>query len=321
MINAQIVYHLSHFTDLLEPHAVQLLGWVTDNRRKKISSLSRQKQLRLLFYAIYMSDRTSQYKVFCRLRLDRSYIRGIAVKFLEEVAEYPRLYEAFIRNKATDAEMFRMSEIESRSNCDRSILNPLIQNLRSLLDLNQEFRDQIMKKYYKFIFTLVRKNMRATSRQLDDQDLMQNYISATLKALDRYDSKKGALTSYIRYWILNNQQSAEESPEYGIAYDIPSTQRLAKANGSSDCGEDNFSVSLDELMEEEGDSKHFGAETHAPDKMNEGMHAYLAILSLSKAADPVGVGRLSLRIEEYFEVETVEKMRQYMQKHKIPCRF
>ena len=316
-INSQMIYNLNQFTTVLEPYFVQLLGWVANNRRKKISSLARPKQLNLLFYSIYTDNRSSKFRTICKLKLDRSFIRGIVTDFLKTVKDYPNLYMKYLRGESTNADISRMVTYETLTGCSRAHLYPLINNLEQLLALSLDFRSQIAIKYYKFIWKLVNKTAKSTPRYLDKDDLMQNYIAACLKALDRYDSTKGALTSYIRFWILNNDQSAEESPEYGIAYDIPSTQRLdsvqGKAKGENDVQIDNFSTPLDDILTDDKlASDNLSSELHSPDVLTESTDEYLLILRLSKLADPIGVARLSLGIEEFFAKATIHKMHRYM---------
>jgi hypothetical protein len=316
VINNQMIYHLNMFTEVLDPNFIQLLGWVSNNRRKKVSSLPRAKQLKLLYYGAYCTNKQDKYKTFCRLKLDRSYIRRIVSNFLEAADGYTGLYQKYFQGVATDLERLRMSEIERVCTCDRNNLYGLIGNLTSLLELSQQFKEQLIAKYYKFIWTQVKKTICDTSRHFDSNCLMQNYIAAALKALDRYDSSKGALTSYIRYWILNSQQSAEESPEYGIAYYVPATQRIQKANrAESNEGvvEDNFSSSLDDILaSDELTSQSLTEDSACPETLIESKSSYVSILKLSRFADPLGIARLSLGIEEFFDTGMLTQMHQYM---------
>lgn len=316
VINNQMIYHLNLFTEVLDQNFIQLLGWVTNNRRKKISSLPRAKLLKLLYYSVYCMDKKGKYKTYCQLKLDRSYTRSLVSNFLAETKGYPELYRKYSAGSISNLELLRMTEIESVCTCERDYLYPLIENLNSLLELSQAFKEQLIAKYYKFIWSQVKKTISDTSRHFDSNCLMQNYVAAALKAIDRYDSNKGALTSYIRYWILNSQQSAEESPEYGIAYYVPATQRLAKAiNGGTvlDISEDNFSASLEDMLDkDEAASQNLTDGAPCPSSLTEGKVNYLNILKLSKIADPLGISRISLGIEEYFDEDMLFRMKKHM---------
>jgi hypothetical protein len=312
-VNAQMIYNLSLFTNVLDSYFVQLLGWVANNKRKKISSLPRSKQLNILFYSVYATDRIERYKIFCSLKLDRSFIRGIVTDVIDTLEPYEALYAKYLRGDTNHDDLVKLAGYERASGCSREHLYPLLRNLRSLLELSTTFRTQVIGKYYKFIYTLVRRAAKGTSRYIDTDDMMQNYITAALKALDRYDSTKGALTSYIRFWILNNDQSAEESPEYGVAYEVPATIRLESVKNGEDSVLDNFSVPIDDILGNESlESENLSNEQYSPDRISESKDEYRLILFLSKLADPIGVARLSLGIEEHFSQATLARMVRYM---------
>jgi hypothetical protein len=85
----------------------------------------------------------------------------------------------------------------------------------------------------------------------DFDDVQQSLMAAITKALDKYDSSKGALTSYINYWILNalTYASADYGHEYGVSYLIPQTQK--KAVQGTKAEQVNFSVSLNAMLDAE----------------------------------------------------------------------
>ena len=316
-ISNQILYSFNLFTSILDINLVQVLSWVSNNRRKKISSISRDKQLQYLYYYLSISDVEKKYCVLKKLKLDKFYIRKLTNNFIEASGNYLELYPKYIQGTASIEEILKMSEIESRCFCSRLYLYPLLLNLTEYLKVYKDITDVIISKYYKFLWTLVKRRVYSTSRHFDEDELYQNYISAALKALDRYDPNKGALTSYIQLWIKNNQQSAEENPEYGIAYELPQLQiqkqvRTDELNPST-IYEDNFSVSLDTLLAEgELSENTLGIDAYNPDNIKEEKDKVQLLIYLAKCADPVGVARLSLGIEEYVDRDMLKRMAIHM---------
>ena len=319
-ISNQILYSLNLYTSVLDSNMAQILSWVASNRRKKISSIKRETQLQYLYYFLSTNDVDERYKILKRLRLDKFYIRKLAISFIKLSANYQHLYLRYVGKTATEQEILCMSEIELKCTCSRQYLYPLLKNLTEFLKLYQDITDIIISKYYKFLWTMVKKRVVSTSRHFDEDELYQNYISAALKALDRYDPNKGALTSYIKLWIKNNQQSAEESPEYGIAYELPQLQIQKSVRTDSRnkyiqdaTTEDNFSVSLDSLLEEsELSDETLGIHEYNPEHIKEGQDSSQLLLYLAKCADVTGVARLSLGIEEYVDYDMLKHMVMYM---------
>jgi hypothetical protein len=318
-VTNQILYSLNLFTTVLDTNMVQILSWVLNNRRKKISPINRDLQLQLLYYFIAVPDINERYSILCKLKLDRFYVRKLAGIFIGKAENYKQLYLKNVSKTITADELLRMSEIEGDCQCPRLYLYSLLLNLESYLEIYRDISDIIISKYYKFLWSLVKKRVRSSSRHFDEDELYQNYISATLKAFDRYDPEKGALTSYIQLWIKNNQQSAEENPEYSIAYDLPASQLQKHLKKDTDIyvhTDDNFSVSLEYLLEVgELSESTLGVDAYSPEKIKEEEDKQSLLLCLAKVADPVGVARLSLGIQEFFDRDTLRDMVGYMREH------
>jgi hypothetical protein len=311
-VTNQILYSLNLFTTVLDTNLVQMLSWVSNNKRKKISPISRDTQMKLLYYFIATNDLNSRYEILCKLKLDRFYVRKLAGVFLQKTGNYKELYRKFLVGKADDFDILSMSEIESECQCPRLYLYPLILNLECYLEVYKDISDIILSKYYKFLYSMVKKRVHSSTRHFDEDELYQNYISATLKAFDRYDPEKGALTSYIALWLKNNQQSAEENPEYSIAYELPASQLQKSVKKDTDIyvqTEDNFSVSLDGLLEAgELSETTLGVDAYSPEKIREEEDKNSLLLLLAKHADPTGVARLSLGIQEFLDRDCLKEM-------------
>jgi hypothetical protein len=289
-----------------------MLAWVSKNRRKKISSIDRVKQIQYLFYYISTSDLDERFRALRKIKMDKFYVRKLVQLFIQNSENYQDLYLKYLNNNIDLDDMVKMSEIESRLETSRTHLYPLLKNLISYLKLYSEMTDLVISKYYKFLFSLVKKRVHATSRYFDEEELYQNYIGAALKALDRYDPKKGALTSYIQLWIKNNMQSAEENPEYGIAYEIPAL-RLKQSLDDDTKKDENFSISLDSLCDDQNTEA--SAVTSLmysfTDDLEEDTKRQ-TLWHLAKIADPTGIARLSLGIMEYVDSSMKQQMKASM---------
>ena len=150
----------------------------------------------------------------------------------------------------------------------------------------------------------------------DFEDVYQNFLTAITKAVDKYDCSKGALTSYINYWVLNAQtcSNTDHGHEYGIAYTIPPLQRKQMALG--DKSNVNFSVSLDKPMATEGGDavslKDYLVGDAGVDLKIEHQQEIDRVRYLAKCADIKGLARLYLDLDEVFSGKELRNMKKNM---------
>lgn len=118
-------------------------------------------------------------------------------------------------------------------------------NLAVLLDDVVAIRGMIVSRYS----PLIRKRSSAhvwgrktTGINLDLDDTTQNFSAAVLKALDRYDSGAGSLTSYVGVW-MRDAASSNMSP-VGESFSITRSGRAAIVDGRA--AVNNKSVSLED---------------------------------------------------------------------------
>jgi hypothetical protein len=137
------------------------------------------------------------------------------------------------------------------------------------------------------------------SRSFSFDDIYQNFIAAVSHAIDRYDSSKGALTSYINFWILREKTSDTFSFENGVAYSVPQNIKTQMAKGTF--GDQNFAVSIHKEM---GEGINLGDILHDnrlnPEQHMEKTQFLNRVKRIAKIADPTGIGRLYLDIDEWF---------------------
>jgi DNA-directed RNA polymerase specialized sigma subunit len=104
-----------------------------------------------------------------------------------------------------------------------------------------EFKSSILSQFINLAHKYTSTQIKHKNKNLNYDDLFQNIVTAISKAIDKYDSGKGALTSYVKYWIIN-AQNQDNSHTDGLAYEISYTQRQKVAKHETN--EVNFSSSL-----------------------------------------------------------------------------
>ena len=232
---------------------------------------------------------------------------------LEHLKYFDELYLKYINAEGEDRVMLykRLEVLIRPFNSDIESMWRVVNICPSYLKVFFEFRNMIVNNYYKLTLKQANIFCSAKTGNFDHQDVWNNFLSAVIKALDKYDCSKGALTSYIKWWLLNVQNSNHDTGEYSVAYTVPHAHRKTLATGKSNSS--NFSLSLsygdDTDVLEYHDGNSVSEET-----LYEKSQEVNIVLALIKKSDYRGIYRLYNSVEETYFKEEYDKMVKTMKK-------
>lgn len=311
-------------SDVFDVQIVYLLGLTARNRKRKLSAMPREDFMNALCHCLITDDREKKIHILTNSKIERGFVYNFVVEFLKETKPYNDLYQKYMF--ATGHEKIqldmRLRAIEQSVGNSRDKLFSVINTARDYLELAYEFRNSIVQNYIRHAYKQAKMFVKAKEEKggnFDFNDVFQNFQTAITKAVDKYDSSRGALTSYINWWVLNAQScsNTDHGHEYGIAYTIPQLQRKQMAQNKNG-GDVNFSVSLDKLVgtgeEGEGatDLKDYIVGEVSPEVKLEREQEIDVIRYLTKCADTRGLARLYLDIDEVFSKKELRQMRDTM---------
>jgi len=296
-----------------------LLSNITVNKKRKLSSLPREEAINLMCRYLMTSNPDTKISLLSMMKIERGFLYNFAVNFLKETEGYVELYQRYI----VEIDEIKYSELDSKLKVietsvggNRNSIFSAINSCKDYLQLAYIFRNNIVMNYLKHSYSQACAFVSMKGKNFDLEDVYQNFLTSISKAIDKYDSSKGALTSYINFWILNAQTTSNSSHghEYGVAYSIPTVKKKEMAGKKNK--EINFSVSLETLV---GDDDNAELGDYLSDGINiestmEKESELNRIRTLVKKADPKGVARLYLDIEEVFSKKEREKMKESMAK-------
>lgn len=305
---------------LFDTQVSYLLNLTTGNRKRKISSIERETVIELLASYLVVTDRREKFEIIRSARIERSFIHTFLSRFQSHNSTFLDRYRAYMlmtNQKQRAAERELLDNMARQAGC----------NTREDLYRIMSLVDGYLHNFYSYRAVVVNHYVKRASKQAasyidtnpsmnyDFKDVRQNILKAVLIAIDKYDSDRGPLTSYINWWELNALTCGTDEHEYGIAYTIPQTQRKKLANGTS--GEVNFSVSLDGMANDDDESseRNLHNTVTTEDKIDQDIERSETddvIRYLVKAVDYRGTARLNLDIGEYFTADEVEKMNKQM---------
>lgn len=295
-------------TDFIDRYIAVVIGWYSTNHRRKISSLSNRKYAMLLF-TLFLAETNPNKKlaILKNLRLERNILRTMVGSWLDLSKDYQRLSIEVLKEKdllKSSTIRARMWEIETAVGVlPNGHLYPAISRAEYWHKMGLDFRNLIIERYVRYAVMKAHGYYKTNMGRVDLDDLVQNYMLAISRGIDKYDSKRGTLTNYINQWIRNAQLNSDSPHEYGIAYSVPQNVRRQMADGNT-YGRVNISSSLeDEGVESQFDTTY--AEISSPQDIAERESEIEEIRKIAKYADPVGFARIDMGIEEYLSKEEV----------------
>jgi hypothetical protein len=302
-------------TDVFDSQLCYLLTAVIKNKKRRFCALDRNETIDHLSQAIITTDRVKKLELIKKLKIERSFIHVFVKKFLEEYRKpFLDLYYCYLSDSSKRISYKERMDPYVKEVGSNSIQDMFVSVTLPSVPLKQfyDYFSSIVDQYIKLSHTQA-KHLRDTNtgNTYDYRDVVQNFMRNVVVALNKYDSSKGALTSYIKYWMLNSLTCNSSEHEYGIAYTIPQNQKKIMSDNKTSV---NFSTSMDYLLasgEEDGDStlhEILSAETEDLDE-EYAVNSELRMLYLfAKRADPHGLARLYLDLPEVFTNEELKIM-------------
>lgn len=307
-------------SDIFDLQLVYILSAMTRNRKRKLATVDREIAIDVLARSLITSNRSEKYILVKSLGLERQLVQTFLSRLVDTYyLPVNKLYSGYLRanpdNKLIYAKKIKAICLELGFE-DRSDLVLAINKCYDYLGLYAKYFSEVADEYVKLCSSLAKAHVDSNPHnQYDFYDVRQGFLQNLLVALNKYDSSKGALTSYIKWWIFNAQTCSNNDHEYGIAYTVPPSQKRKLATDGLDFT--NFSTSLDQIFE--GDSDDSIENLHSKvsssyDLEQDFIQTNLAnkIKFLAKHADIDGCARLTLDIEEVYTEDELTKMKNVM---------
>jgi len=308
------------YTNVFDAQVEYLLLLVATNRKRKLSSLDRGEAVEKLAAYLSVPDRRQKFGFIRDARVERFFIHKFLTSFCQQNIGYVKQYKEFLLNPTKEKQVALDKYAVQVGMCERSALYTALQICEAYRKRFYSYRNAVVDLYVKSANKWAKAHQEGTQGRSNYKDLVQSIIKAVITALDKYDSRKGALTSYVQFWTKNAMKASKEH-EYGVAYTVPQAQKKKLFEGTSSYV--NFSVSLDTLYGD--DDEDGGVALHsvltpgnALEKDIEIEQSRTLVQLLAKKVDPLGIARLSLDIGEYFTPEEKAIMRQHMAEEQRP---
>lgn len=299
-----IIYNSNAF----DVQIVYLIQILVKNKKRKLTSIPRETAISYLIKSLATEDPKKKLNFLVKASIERGFIHTFAYKVLSETKGFSRLYWQWLKTQDESVYYRMLAVVRYLGFSSVDSLYSSIPTIQDYLKNVYEYRNRIVDSYQKHVYKQAKNFIKSNPySQYDLHDVVQSFLLSITKALDKYDSSKGALTSYIGWWLLNAQTCKSSNYEYGIAFAVPQNYKKTIAVGDSDYK--NISVNYDDVAttvqstcytEKDGEYESLKDEEHE------------IVRKLAKKADIKGCARLFFDIEETFSEEELDRMRRHM---------
>lgn len=287
-------------SDIFDYQVSYILGLISTNRKRKPSSLPRDKIIALLCFYLASDSREEKFAILKTAHIERCFLHVFLSKLTKEYADYVPLYKSMLMADNPTEIRRALDDRAARIGCNRQEVYRIMNVSLPYLNAFYRCRTSVLDHYLKLASRQAKARINSGKGNFDFFDVRQSILKSILMALDKYDSSKGALTSYINWWVFNAQTCNVSDHEYGVAYTIPQTYRRKIARKDSDTV--NYAISMDDSSSDDSKKSLHSILGNKQDLVRDLEHKEEIdmVCYLAKCVDTRGIARLTLDIGEVF---------------------
>lgn len=178
------------------------------------------------FAAFFATDRVSAVEAIVEANVDRGYALSYLSKVLDIGTRFETAHVEVARHRNGRVEAKYMSDL---SQCSASLGNdplivPALRTARYWYDATIDFRDQIVEKYYRLTVQNAYRAARKQPASIEARDVFSAGIVSACRAIERFDSRSGVLTTYLARW-LRGSSTGTGVQSIGRAYSVKSRKK------------------------------------------------------------------------------------------------
>lgn len=194
-------------TRVFDVFVSRLVGWQEKNFRRKVTFLSRAEVPGLVVNFLLQTSPEKRVEAYRRLNLDR----GVCIEFLklfqDLLVTYRQACNCELKNPVSGKfdlghSLHVKATVEANLRATQPLMSTYLES-KFWFDRALEFKQRIMEKYVRLCLTTAKKDYVSHFKmEVDLDDVIQYYLMATSRAIDKCDYRQGVLTSHIQNWFL-----------------------------------------------------------------------------------------------------------------------
>lgn len=256
-------------TNYLDNVIAGLIGWQEKNFRRRVSLMSKREFIQAAVLWL-LKSREERVRDLPSLKLDRGVIASVCQSFLDLTEGYTR---AMQNKELTQADLAAVYSAEQKLLIQGGSLHRAVAAVKYRSDQAIEFKGKILSKYSRMSIMAAKRDYTDYFEfRINLDDMCCEYLLAAARAIDKCDYEKGPLTTHIQNWFYTARSHCQKRYDTGL---------MEKSTDFSETPTEDSTYSLEDSLDTSESE---------------------LVRRLAKIADPSGIGRRALGIEEYFNL-------------------
>lgn len=291
------LYPIVDNTSFVDNFLAKILAWQYLNPRRKASSIPKTDLASYVTFFLIAGQTEHKIRYLQKTKLDRGILAEIVRVWLKVVEPYEDLVTSpdELDVSVDYAERETAIELLASLKADHSLYGAY-QQTKYWWAQYQSFRNMVLEKYTRMCLSKAQQDYEELGRRVPLDDMVQIYLFTAARAIDKCDTDKGVLTTYIKNWLKDAKNKVMTSHMADVAYSLPKNSKTAGKNMAAA-----QSISLDDVD--------LDAEELLNEANEERQHTLDEVRLVAKMFDPVGFGRLALGIQEYLSTDDRKAIR------------
>ncbi len=282
------LYPILENTNYVEAFIIGLIGWQEKHYRRRVSLLTKREFITKAIAWLLRPTKAEKVKLLIDLKFDRGVLLTLCQSFLIENKPF-----SLVARKITlsQEDLAVLVSTTKKLETSTSQLSCALASTQYRVEQALTYRSSILSKYYRLALLAAKRDYtKYFNHRISLDDMVAEYLLATSRAIDKCDYERGPLTTHVQNWFFTARSQCqkkydtslkEESKDFSEAYEATSLSDRTNAQ--------NMQYLLDETTVNSVEEDLGSSQCHT-------------VRLLAKIADPKGLARRYLGIEEFLTV-------------------
>jgi hypothetical protein len=290
------VFPIIEGTRFVDTYLAQVLGWQTQNPKRKTSGVGRQIFTAQITLYFLVDDPKPKLKIIQKLRLDRAILFELIRRWSSMACEIEELGLAH----PTPENIMRLHELHAVCNVRRGYsLHSIYTHSNYWYREAARFKTRILEKYTRLCLNTAQRDYVQLGHRIDLEDIIQVYLLTASKAIDKCDTEKGVLTTHIQNWLLSAKNVV-------IANHLQGHQQHNKRSSTDPHHPHPHSGALVGSLMESVPLEDIESMAAEESDEQQSIENVASVRKIAKGFDPSGVARILMGITEVLSKEDLQ---------------
>lgn len=188
-------------TKFVDTFLSKILAWQSTNPKRKTSAEGKKDLPSYVTLYLISNTAEQKLKIYNKIGFDR----GITMEIIRRWLDLMKTYETLINIPEPDVDQIEKTKrylIALGSSDDDYPYGAYLQ-VSFWFEKANYFKSLILEKYTRLCLNTAQQDYVKFQHRIDLEDIIQVYLMAASKAIDKCNPNKGVLTTHIQHWLMS----------------------------------------------------------------------------------------------------------------------